>query len=203
MSKRYSKLVFISLSLAAASACSPSFENLPEDFILEGEGRTPEDAEANMAALRQLVSENREREPREAPANSLEVVVLGPAIEPALTGSGALSRSAVDDFVELGPHAVLGAVLLEPHYSSGAAVGFEISELYEGSEFIRGAGLDVGDVVTSVNGHSILMPDGFMDAWDSLSDAESLELEVIRDGVEETLTWPIEDTNSAPAASAP
>lgn len=199
MSIRRTKRLFFAVAIATAGACSPSFENLPDDFILEGEGRTPEEAEANLAALRELVGAGRERAAVERP-ESLDVVVLGPAVEPSVSDSGALLRSALDDFVQLGPHAVLGAVLLEPHYSAGTAIGFEIFELYEGSEFITGAGLGVGDVVMSVNGHSILMPDGFMEAWESLADAGTLEVEVIRSGVQETLSWPIENPDSGSPA---
>ncbi len=203
MINRLVKLLCLSASVAATSACSPTFENLPDDFILEGEGRTPEEAAANMEALRQLVEEGREREARPTLEEELEVHVLTPDQNPALTDTGALTRAALEDFVEQGPHAVLGSVLLEPHYTNGTAVGFEIADLYEGSGFITGAGLGIGDVVTSVNGHSILMPDGFMDAWESLSDAEQLEVGVILDGSEEQLTWQIEAPAGDGGDSAP
>lgn len=171
------------------------------DPRFETDRQSADEAEANLAALRELVTRNRERAATEpdpdAPAD-LEVVVMEPSRPATLSEDGALLRSALDAFREGGPHAVLSAATLEPARDGGGSpIGFRIETLHPGSDFITAAGLGVGDVVSTVNGHSILMPDGFIDAWDSLEDADSLTIEVVRGGTPETLTWPIEDDGAA------
>lgn len=171
------------------------------DFVLDADADAAAEAEANLEALRELVERNRQREAErpEPPVADLDVVVLTPDRPPALNDDGALLRSAVDAFVERGPHAVLGATTLEPaRDQSGSPIGFRIEALHDGSDFITSAGLAVGDVVSTVNGHSILMPDGFIDAWESLEGAEALTVDVVQGGESRTLTWDIVDDTATP-----
>jgi hypothetical protein len=183
--QRYLPLILFALCGAACSGPQGA-------YILESDRHAAEEAEANLAALRELVARNRARTPEpQAPAD-LELIVMEPITPVVLNEDGAILRSALDTFFEGGPHAVLGAATLEPARDDGGSpIGFRIEALHVGSEFITAAGIGVGDVVTTVNGHSILMPDGFIDAWESLAEAESISIDVIRDGPPETLVWDV------------
>lgn len=184
--------ILLSLTLCACAGTSAS---LPDDSVLGGEGRTEHERELNRAALEEL----RERavdapERPTEPNDGLAVVVLEPERPSALTEAGALKRSAVLEFLELGPHALLGAVTLEPaRTQSGSAQGFRIAELHEGSAFLTEAGLQRGDIVSEVNGRSILLPDAFIEVWEGMADAPELRVDVLRDGEELVLEWPIDD----------
>lgn len=188
-------------SLFLALFLAPGCSGPQGDYVLDNDEDAAAEAEANLAALRELVERNRQRQTErpEPPVEGLDVVVLTPERPPALDEDGALLRSALDAFLERGPHAVLGATTLEPARDDGGSpIGFRIEALHPGSEFITGAGLAIGDVVSTVNGHSILMPDGFIDAWNSLEDATALTLEVVRNGETATLAWDIADDTASP-----
>lgn len=187
--------LIVPLALLALGACSGATNTLPDEPILRGEGRSAQERELNRAALEELRQRTAESPPAQsAPDDALEVVVLQPERDSALTDDGALKRSAVLAFVELGPHALLGAVTMVPaRTDSGSARGFELVEFLEGGGFLAEGGLRPGDVVTAVNGRSILLPDAFMAVWESLDEAESLSVELLRDGEEMTLEWPIRD----------
>lgn len=199
-------LVFTTLFAAALAACAPNFAHTRDDSadtVLGGEGRAPAEREANRAALMEIQSRETPERP-EVMNDAPPVVVLRPETPSALDANGALRRTAVDAFLAEGPHAVLGAAALVPaRNASGSVLGFRIEAITSDGAFLTAAGLQTGDVVTKVNGQSIVLPDQFMSAWEAMDDADRLRVEVLRDGDELVLEWPIaEDTDADATASA-
>jgi hypothetical protein len=125
----------------------------------------------------------------------LPTLVLAPDRGPsALTDAGALRRSGITTFCAGGPHMVLGAVEMLPASVDGRVVGFAMQSIHtERGAWLLAAGVQEGDVVTRVNGRSILMPDAFMEIWESLPEADEISVRLLRNGEELDLSWPVVD----------
>lgn len=123
----------------------------------------------------------------------LPVEVLRPEPVVALTVDGRLRRAAIRAFHDRGPHAFLGSIELIPAREGDAALGYAIGAIGDDARFVLDGGLLPGDIVRTVNGEAIVMPDGFIAAWDGLVEADRIEIELIRDGQPMTLAWDVSD----------
>lgn len=190
--------------LAACSGPAEVADDRPIAIVSSGDPSDPREQEQNLDALHELLDRAREADANQVEAMNadedgvpvgLPVEVLGPPSDPALTEEGALRRRHVDAFVAEGPHALLGVVTFEPARSeSGDMLGFRIASIADDGAFVSDGGLQSGDVVRSVNGRSIVMPDAFIEVFDGLETADALTVEVLRDGQPLTFSWPIVDT---------
>jgi type II secretion system protein C len=68
-----------------------------------------------------------------------------------------------------------------PHYQDGAIVGFSLSQIDQDSIFAKGGFVD-SDVITSVNGIPMNSIPGAIKLLNSLREAPSIDVEVLRDG---------------------
>lgn len=197
------------LSVVLTAACAPSFEQMAAQGMGEDWGQTSQSGvnedEANMAALRELMARAQSADapvvrvadgslslplvPEGLPA--LPVVVTAP--ESALTQSGELKRSFVASFVQRGPHALLGAVELVPGRVDGRLLGLQVQSIHESGRFLTEAGIVAGDILLSVNGEEVLFPEQFMQVWETMPEADSLTVRLLRNGATQTLQWPIVD----------
>lgn len=197
------------LSVVLTAACAPSFEQMAAQGMGEDWGQTSQSGvnedEANMAALRELMARAQSADapvvrvadgslslplvPEGLPA--LPVVVTTP--ESALTQSGELKRSFVASFVQRGPHALLGAVELVPGRVDGRLLGLQVQSIHESGRFLTEAGIVAGDILLSVNGEEVLFPEQFMQVWETMPEADSLTVRLLRNGTTQTLQWPIVD----------
>jgi len=190
-------------ALAACSAPAEVSDDRPQVTVSSGDPSDPREQERNLDALHELLDRAREVDASEVEAMNadsdgmpvgLPVEVLGPPADPALTDDGALRRRHVDAFVEQGPHALLGVVTFEPaRNASGDMLGFRIVSISDDGAFVTDGGLQSGDVVRSVNGRSIVMPDVFIEVFEGLTDADALTVEVQRGETPITFSWPIVD----------
>lgn len=132
--------------------------------------------------------------------------------EPLSAGRGgrALSRAAVVEVVNQGLGAFLQRVELEPSLSEGRFQGFRIVGLRPESYWQR-VDLELGDVVTHVNGRSIERPDDAWEVFESLKQAPQLRVDLLRNGerhqlaleiVGEPLPEPKDATQPSPEAEA-
>ncbi|MCA9298988.1 MAG: hypothetical protein KDA28_07970 [Phycisphaerales bacterium] len=190
--------------IALVAACSPSMATYHQrvGFDAFGEEQTPRDREANAEALDDLLDRaeaiaSGEEEAPEIPEGAMPQVIELPFDSvaaddaPNPSGSTTLRREDLDALLAGGPHAVLGVVLLEPARQGDSLVGFAISEVYRGGEFVFEAGLTRGDVVQSINGISIVNPEDVMSVWEALSEADSVEIEWLRDGESRSRRWDV------------
>ncbi len=194
--------VIVLLFALSAAGCAPAFEARGEDSILDGEGRDPDEREANRSALEALRTRAESiptdgsgtaSEP-ERPAigpEGLPVVSVGPAEAAGGPADGSIRRAEIEAFVAQGPHALLGVVELAPFRRGDEAVGYELRGFLPGSGFLLAGGFLPGDIVQRVNGRNVLMPDEFMAAWTEVATRDTLTVDFVREGEELTFEWPI------------
>jgi type II secretion system protein C len=77
---------------------------------------------------------------------------------------------------------VLMQATAEPHMENGSIAGFKMSQIDDGSIYQK-AGLKDGDVVTGINGSELNSVAGSITLLKSLKGADSIEVEIKRDGV--------------------
>ncbi len=108
---------------------------------------------------------------------------------PASPQPGTISRSDLDEVLVEGPAGILGRALTEPVFKSGKFEGFRITAFPRGEPTV--IDLRVGDVILKVNGRSVERPENYYDIFQELKVATELHFELRRDGVEQTLVYPI------------
>jgi hypothetical protein len=178
----------------ASGACAPRVQVSEAPRLIS----TDEERAANRAALEQLTA--RAPEPTANRAASLDatdalpllpVTVVEPPPTAAERGEGQIARHDLREFLEQGPQAVIQAIQVEPEMDGNTFIGFRIQSVDPAAEAFHDSGLRAGDVVTAVNGIDISHPEGFMQAWDSLAEADHLNVDIIRQGRAQTLAWQI------------
>lgn len=197
-----SVLAGLSLSLLLA-ACGGGAASTGPDTLADPDSRIddrdPREVERNREAMLELMErgdEVRRAQPEiagELPAD-LRVDVLdgeGQVVDPGAEDAAPMpaERSALDTVIEAGPAALLATVELEP--VQGSRSGFRVLAMHAGAEPLFNAGIRVGDVVRRVNGHDVLMPDGFMAAWESLGEADEIVIDLDRGSEAHTFTIPV------------
>lgn len=110
---------------------------------------------------------------------------------------GALWRRDVDEVLEGGLGKFLQRAALDPEIREGAFVGFRIAELRPPAWW-QGVDLAPGDVVTSVNGMPIEQPTEAHAAFESLREADQLNVSYLRDGQPRELSYRIIEKAAAP-----
>lgn len=105
-----------------------------------------------------------------------------------------LRRSTVKEALKT-PGVLFQYVVLDTHpvFLSGKFHGFRVAELRGGPEGWSGIDLKPGDVVTSVNGFPIERPEQALEAFQSLSVASELRVDLEREGEPRSLRWAIVD----------
>jgi hypothetical protein len=199
------------LALGLLSACAPSFEQMRDDASISFESGNARPSAAEQAEGLEALYELR----AQSEANGAVVLTLGEDVPDsvavpeglpvvvaappsALTENGELKRTFVVAFWQEGPHAILGAADLVPGRRGERLLGLEVQTIHEDGEFLRAAGLQEGDIITAVNGRSIVLPDHFMEVWDALPERTSIEVDIERGEESLQLVWPIlDDTASA------
>lgn len=96
-----------------------------------------------------------------------------------------IARSTLEDVVSKGPGRFFERVEVEPAFAAGGAgrprfLGYTIRTFYGGMTPASN-GVQVGDVVTALNGLPVSRPDEFMKVWSSALRQDALEVDVLRD----------------------
>lgn len=203
-SARTMGLLLVAATLVGCSSMMNS--NLPEFVRDSAAHREPTDLDANQAALDELIRRRRaaiaagDGAPREAEPSQIErnrvpdlpVQSVRPW-DGATDADGALRRAAVRDFVNNGPHAILGVVTVSPAREGDRMLGYRLDAVAPAGTFLMDAGLQLGDVVREINGQSLSMPDVFLRTFRDAPNRDSLDVQVVRDGQPLTLRWQIVD----------
>ncbi len=77
-----------------------------------------------------------------------------------------------------------------PHQMNGKPDGFLIQEIVPGSLYAR-AGLLNGDIIRKVNGQPVIRPEEGIKLFQSLKNASSIDLEIVRNGTVRTIHFDI------------
>jgi type II secretory pathway component PulC len=131
------------------------------------------------------------------PASSTERADPAPAAVRPRPGQPAVSRSALLAVLERGPgaflHDLFQRVEVEAHFEGGAFAGWQIVALAETADHLEAIGLEVGDVVKTINGYGIERPEYLSAIFAELRDADAIVIGVERAGEAFELRVPIVD----------
>jgi len=97
-----------------------------------------------------------------------------------------IARATLEDVISKGPGRFFERVEVEPAFASGGSgrprfLGYTLRTFYGGMTPASN-GVQVGDVVTALNGLAVSRPDEFMKVWKSALLQDALEVDVLRDG---------------------
>ena len=154
-------------------------EPLPPGPSVEPEipGEQTEEAEQPAAQTAEAESETEAADPEAASEES----------EPVTT-------SEIDRLQELGPSYVFQVVRLEPYRTDGNFRGYEIVGANSTAKNVMYPQIEVGDVVTHVNGVHLKRPDDYMKAWKKLDRVDAIKVDLLRDGEEAQAVWDVQVT---------
>ena len=111
-------------------------------------------------------------------------------ISKSTEASAYISRTSLDSFIEFGPQYALKLVTVTPAFQGRRFVGYEVVGFNPKGASLAQA-LKRGDIVTKINNRSIVRPEDYMAAWESLKSCESLRVKLIRAGEAIELEWPV------------
>ncbi len=110
-----------------------------------------------------------------------------------------IPRKALDRVLARGPGDLLQHVPIEPAFDGKHKfVGFRLVEIYGNDPKILRFGVLPGDLLLAVNGQRIVTPGDLMAAFAVVKTADTLDIDVRRDGHLRSLHFPI-----VPAVAAP
>lgn len=193
------RLALLSLLLLANCAAPASSRQVAR---LDAERRTEEEQrEQSRADLEELLAraKAKPRAPQSTPAAPIAPAApAAPAPATAtdpfddLLPAGNIAAEVITRFHKAGPHILLRALETEPARLNGKLLGHRIVSLAPDAAFLRRAQLLPGDIITAVNGASLLTPDEFMKTWSSLPALTAIELNLLRGSDSITKRWVIE-----------
>ncbi|QRK04033.1 general secretion pathway protein GspC [Archangium violaceum] len=122
------------------------------------------------------------QEPREPRASSLDVRQISPR-------NYEVSRKDLDATLA-NPNEVMMQARLVPAFRDGEPQGFKMFAIKPSSIYNQ-LGLQNGDVLKRINGHSLQSPDRALEAYQALREASRIELEVERNGQPLQLTYSV------------
>ena len=113
--------------------------------------------------------------PREAEPIELETEMVRPASRLL-----AVPRRDLEDVLSKGPGRFFERVSVVPAFVGGRKfIGYTLEAFYDGVTLAPN-GIQLGDVVTAINGLPISRPDEFMRLWETAGSSDQLTVEVLR-----------------------
>lgn len=122
-------------------------------------------------------------------AEPIRIEEVGPPPDP---GPPRIQRAVLADVLSRGPGRFLERMPVVPERSGKTFLGYKVLELY-GRTPPHPRGLRPGDVVVTVNGIAVSRPEHLMRVWDGLKAADAIDVDVLRDGGRERITYLIVD----------
>jgi general secretion pathway protein C len=101
-----------------------------------------------------------------------------------------LKRSQIESSVK-NVNELLKQVKIRPHTENGRAAGLMLSSIQRGSIFRR-MGLRSGDIITGVNGSSLVSVDDALKIYESMKSSSNMSIEIKRRGRNRTIDYNIE-----------
>jgi type II secretory pathway component PulC len=154
-------------------------------------GGAPDPAPGDSSRL--LATEEAEARRAEAPAAPTPPPSPAAPVCSDFVRPGVLRRAAIVRVVDRGLGQWLSQVRVVAARSGSKFTGWEIHQLYPGDPCYRAVDLQVGDVVTRVNGASLEKPDQANQVFQGLRTAASLDIELVRQGVPRRVSLAIVD----------
>jgi hypothetical protein len=128
-----------------------------------------------------------------------------PAREPppaprAIMRRGTIARAALDAVLDRGPGVFLGRFELAPFFRDQRFAGWSLVRFLDSGTYFADVDLQPGDVVMTVNGHTVARPRNLQELWLELRLAEAIVVQAERGGERFELRFDVIDT---PGPSAP
>ncbi|MBW1822286.1 MAG: PDZ domain-containing protein, partial [Deltaproteobacteria bacterium] len=101
-----------------------------------------------------------------------------------------LKRSQIESSVK-NVNELLKQVKIRPHTENGQAAGLMLSSIKRGSIFRR-MGLRSGDIITGVNGDSLVSVDDALKIYENMKTSSNMSIEIKRRGRNRTIDYNIE-----------
>lgn len=101
-----------------------------------------------------------------------------------------LKRSQIESSVE-NVNELMKQVKIRPHTENGQAAGLMLSSIQRGSIFRR-MGLRSGDIITGVNGSSLVSVDDALKLYENMKSSSNMSIEIKRRGRNRTIDYNIE-----------
>ncbi len=106
---------------------------------------------------------------------------------PAAAGSLNISIPRAEIVGELKDlNKVLQSALVSPSYEGTEFLGYKIARMKEGSPLAK-LGLQIGDVITRINGESLKSPEVLFQMLSNLDDISAVSIDIMRSGTKNTL----------------
>lgn len=106
---------------------------------------------------------------------------------PAAAGSLNISIPRAEIVGELKDlNKVLQSALVSPSYDGKEFLGYKISRMKEGSPLAK-LGLQLGDIITRINGESLKSPEVLFQMLSNLDDISAVSIDIMRNGTKNTL----------------
>jgi membrane-associated protease RseP (regulator of RpoE activity) len=111
-----------------------------------------------------------------------------------LEESRAVARTELERFLDQGIPATLQQVPVQPVFSKGHLLGYQVISFFAGRPDIASrAGIIAGDVITHVNGQPVARPEDLWSVWEAMRSSPRITIDLVRDGQPLRLAWKVED----------
>ncbi|MCA9552817.1 MAG: hypothetical protein KC933_22475 [Myxococcales bacterium] len=114
---------------------------------------------------------------------------LGDGIQKVSDREYTIPRQQIDNVLSNLPQ-VAGLARIVPSFSDGKANGFKLFSIRPNSLYAK-IGIQNGDVVQRINGLEINSPDRALEVYSKLKDAQSITVDLVRGGMQQTLSYSI------------
>jgi type II secretory pathway component PulC len=111
-------------------------------------------------------------------------------------GAGVITEAQRKRLLDKGPPYIFQVVQLEPAKKDGEFRGYEIVGAKPEAREAMSPQLEVGDVITSINGIAIERPKDYMKAWEKFAEGEDVHIDLLRDGDEREADWVVRADDS-------
>ncbi len=113
--------------------------------------------------------------------------------ETVAAGVATVTRRQIERFRNRGPAYVLTLMQFEPVHGTAGFRGFKIVEAKSSARDFMTPLVQMGDVVTHINGIRIERPDDFLQAWKTLENAAVIRIDLLRDENPMNVSWDVEE----------
>ena len=120
-----------------------------------------------------------------APLNTQELSTPKAVVRPLN-----IQRVKLTQVLSGGPGRFFQQMPVMPFKKAGRFLGFQIMAMY-GDNIPHPQGVQVGDIVTAVNGKAVTTPDQFIKVWNGMNKAQVLRVELVRNEEALRIEYPI------------
>ncbi|MEM1350690.1 MAG: hypothetical protein AAGI01_19160 [Myxococcota bacterium] len=106
-------------------------------------------------------------------------------------GDMTVTRKELLALYDSGIATALRQVEVRPAYDGERFKGYTVQRFNAQASAVMSPPMQVGDVITHVNGVAIRQPDDMMRAWELLKDAAAVRIDYVRDGAPAFVEWTV------------